>query len=205
MFDVTSLIQSGGLILIGLFIFSEVGLFLGFFLPGDTLLLTAGVFAMQGKLPLLGVIIVGIFAAIAGDSTSYIIGRKLGHKVFNKEESLIFNPRHIKQAEKFYQKYGSKAILVSHFLPIIRTFNPLVGGMAKMSYSRFLLFDAIGDTLWAIMLSLLGYYVASQIPGIDNYILIVVIAALVISVGPTIYHLIRHQKKMKAKAETKVS
>src|ERR1039457_5944874 len=116
MLDVTHIIQSGGLVLLGLFLFSEVGLFLGFFLPGDTLLIAAGIYAKEGKMDIAAVILVAAVAAIAGDSTAYFIGRNLGPRVFSKQNSVLFNPGHIAKAEKFYEKYGSKTLLVAHFI-----------------------------------------------------------------------------------------
>jgi membrane-associated protein len=199
MFNVTHIIQSGGLIFLGLFLFSEVGLFLGFFLPGDTLLLTAGIYAMQGKLPIAGVVIVAALAAIAGDTTAYLIGRHLGKRIFKKEESVLFNPKHVIRAEKFYEKYGARAVLIAHYLPVVRTFTPLVGGVASMPYPKFLAFDATGDTSWAVLLSLLGYYVASRIPNIDHYVLFAVAAVIVLSAGPTIIQIVRYRLKKKAK------
>ncbi len=196
MFDINHLVQSGGLLLIGLFLFSEVGLFLGFFLPGDTLLITAGVYASLGKLPLLSVIIVGAVAATTGDSTAYIIGRKLGRRVFKNQDSVLFNPKHVNRAESFFDKYGSKAVLIAHYMPFIRTLTPLLGGVAKMPYGRFLIFDSIGDISWAVVITLLGYYLGKKVPNIDHYVLYVVGFVVVISVIPTLVHLgMRWHKK----------
>jgi membrane-associated protein len=200
MLDVTHIIQSGGLLLLGVFLFAEVGLFLGFFLPGDTLLIAAGVYAMQGKLSVVSVIIVAALAASAGDSTSYFIGRKLGRKVFRKDDSILFRKDHIAKAENFYEKHGSKAVLIAHFLPVIRTFSPLLAGVGRMHYPKFLSLDLIGDTAWAIIITLAGYYVGSRIPNIDHYILIAVGAVVVISLAPTLYQLGKHLlKKRRAK------
>lgn len=199
-FNVSQLLSSGGLIdliIIGAFIYSEVALFLGFFLPGDTLLITAGILAMAGKLSLPLVIMVAIIAAIAGDSTSYLIGRKLGHKIFYKEDSLLFRKDHIRRAEEFYEKYGSKTILIAHFLPVIRTFSPLLAGVGKMKYLKFLSFDVIGDIAWVLVIVFAGYYVGSKIPNIDHYILFVLVAVIVVSLIPTIYHIGKHYLKKK--------
>jgi len=193
--NATHLISTGGLVLLGLFLFAEVGLFLGFFLPGDTLLLAAGIYAHEGKLPLLGVILVGIAAAIIGDSTSYWIGRKLGRRVFTKQESLLFKPEYVLRAEKFYEKWGTKAVSIAHFVPVVRTFTPLIGGVAKMPYKLFLAFDAIGDSAWALALSLLGYFVASHIPNIDSYVLYAVALVIICSAGPTLFQIVRYQLK----------
>lgn len=191
MFNVTHIIQSGGLALLGLFLFSEVGLFLGFFLPGDTLLIAAGVFAKEGKMSLAAIFVVAAIAAIAGDNTAYLIGRRFGKKVFKKQDSLLFDPNHVEKAEKFYEKHGPKTILIAHFLPIVRTFTPLLAGVGSMNYKKFLTFDIIGDVAWAISVTLVGYYVGSRIPNIDHYILIAVIAVVVLSSAPTIYHLFK--------------
>ncbi len=202
MFDVNSLIQSGGLLIIALFIFSEVGFFLGFILPGDTLLVAAGIFAMQGKLPLLAVIVVGALAAIAGDSTAYIIGRKLGRKVFERSHNFLFNDSHIKTSERFFNKYGKRSVLVSHCVPYVRTFLPLLGGVGAMPYWQFLVFDAIGDTIWALAVTLFGYYIGSRIPNINSYIVPAFILVLAVSIVPTIipvYLKLRKSKRMKTK------
>ncbi|HTB48966.1 MAG TPA: VTT domain-containing protein [Verrucomicrobiae bacterium] len=188
MLSVTHIIQSGGLVLLGLFLFAEVGLFLGFFLPGDTLLIAAGIYAKEGKLAIAGVIIVAAIAATAGDSTAYLIGRKLGRKVFRSEDGVIFRKDHVQKAEAFYEKHGPKTLLIAHFLPVVRTFTPLLAGVGKMRYTKFLSFDAIGDTCWAVLISLAGYYVGSRVPNVDHYILLALGAVIVITLSPTIYH-----------------
>lgn len=194
--SVTHIIQSGGLFLLGLFLFAEVGLFLGFFLPGDTLLITAGIYAKEGKLNIAAVIVVAAVAAIAGDSLAYVIGRHGGRRLFTKEDSLLFQKSHVETAEKFYDRYGAKLILIAHFLPVVRTFTPLLAGVAKMPYRRFLTFDAVGDTAWSVVIALVGYYIGSRIPGIDHYILAIVLFAVIVSSGPTIFHVVRlHLKK----------
>ncbi len=205
MLNVTHIIQSGGLILLGLFIFAEVGLFLGFFLPGDTLVITAGIFAKQGKLNIAAVILVAAIAAIAGDSTSYYLGRKFGRGLFKKEDSVFFDPKHVAKAEKFYDKYGPKTLLVAHFIPVVRTFTPLLAGVSKMHYPKFLKFNAAGDIFWAVSVALIGYYIGSKIPNIDNYILGVLLFVVFASSAPTIYHIVKAQLKhnaLKKKSET---
>ncbi|HSW36810.1 MAG TPA: DedA family protein [Candidatus Saccharimonadales bacterium] len=191
MFDVAQIVQAGGLALIAAIVFAEVGLMVGFFLPGDTLLLTAGVFAGQGKLPLAGTIIVIALAAMAGDNTAYLIGHKLGRRLFRKPNGLIFRQEYIVKAEKFYEIYGSKTALIAHFLPIIRTFSPLLSGVAKMPYAKFTLFDAIGDIAWALSITLLGYFVGTRIPNINHYIMLFLAVVVTASFGPTLYHLIK--------------
>lgn len=193
MFDVNHIIQSGGLLLLGGFLFAEVGLFLGFFLPGDTLVIAAGIYAKQGKLSIAAVLLVSAVAAIAGDSLAYYIGRRLGPSVFKKEDSIIFRPDHVRRAEAFFEKHGPKTLLISHFLPVIRTFTPLLAGVAGMPYRRFLTFNVIGDIFWATTTGLLGYYVGSRIPHIDTYILIALAFVVAATLLPTIYHFIRIQ------------
>lgn len=191
MLDVNSIIAAGGLALIALIIFAEVGLMVGFFLPGDTLLLSAGIFAAQGKLPLEWTIAVIAVAAILGDNTAYLIGHKLGPRLFRKKDGLIFRHEYVVKAEKFYEIYGSKTALLAHWLPIIRTFAPLLAGVGKMHYPKFAVYDAIGDCAWAAAVTLLGYFVGSKIPDIDHYIMLTLAIVIVASFGPSAYHLIK--------------
>jgi membrane-associated protein len=189
MFDVAHIIQTGGLLLIAAIIFAESGMFVGFFFPGDTLLLTAGVFAAQGKLPLELTILVIAAAAIAGDNTGYHIGRSLGHRLFTKKDGLLFRKEYVDRAEKFYERWGSRTMLIAHFVPVVRTFVPPVAGVARMNYKQFVLFDAIGDTAWAVIVTMIGYWFGQKIPNIDHYIIGAVVAVMVITLGPTLYHL----------------
>ena len=193
--NVNDIIQSGGLFVLAVIVYAEVGLLLGFFLPGDTLLIAAGIYAHQGHLSIVAVIVVVAVAAILGDNTGYFIGRKLGPRLFYKPDGVIFNKKHIDTAEKFYEKYGAKTLLISHFLPIIRTFQPVLAGAAHMPYKKFLTFNIIGDLFWAISVPLLGYYVGSRIPNIDKYIMLVLLFAILASVGPALYHLVKLKLK----------
>ncbi len=189
MLNVEHLIQTGGLALIAAIIFGESGMFIGFFFPGDTLLLTAGVFAGQGKLPLLWTILVIAAAAIAGDNTGYHIGKRYGRRLFRKPDGLVFRQEYIGRAEAFYERFGSKTMLLAHFVPIIRTFAPAVAGVAHMQYKQFVFFDTIGDSAWAASVTLVGYWFGSKIPNLDHYILLAVAAVMIFTLGPTIYHL----------------
>jgi membrane-associated protein len=199
MLNVMHVIQSGGLFLLGGFLFAEVGLFLGFFLPGDTLVIAAGIYAKEGKLSIAGVLIVAAVAATAGDSMAYFIGHKLGPRIFRNKDSVIFQPDHVAKAEKFYERYGPKTLLIAHFLPIVRTFTPLLAGVAKMPYKRFLLFDAIGDTTWAVSVSLVGYYIGSRIPNVDHYILLGLGIVVLLTLLPTIFQIIKLQLRKRRK------
>ncbi|HUC88204.1 MAG TPA: VTT domain-containing protein [Candidatus Binatia bacterium] len=187
------LIASGGLLLIALLIFGESGMLIGFFFPGDTLLISAGVFAAQGKLPggIVALIIVVAIAAIAGDNTGYLIGKHGGRRLFSKKDSKVFRHEYIEQTEKFYERFGSKTMLLAHFLPVIRTFAPIVAGIGRMPRLQFFIFDGIGDMAWAIIVSLIGYWFGSKIPNIDHYILLAVVLAIAFSFGPVVYHVLK--------------
>jgi len=194
MFDVTHLIEVGGLLFIAAVIFAESGMMVGFFFPGDTLLLSAGILAAGGKLPLLWTLLVIAGAAILGDNTGYHIGRKLGPRLFHKEDGVVFRKQHIERAEAFYERYGAKTMLVAHFVPIVRSFAPVTAGAGKMPLKQFMLFDAIGDVAWAAALTLFGYFVGSRVPGIDKYIEPLLIIIVLIFLLPTLYHIFKDPK-----------
>jgi membrane-associated protein len=202
MFDVHNIVQAGGLLVIAAIIFGESGMFIGFFFPGDTLLLSAGVFAAQGHLDLALTIAIIAAAAIAGDNVGYHIGKRYGRKLFRKPDGLIFRQEYMQRAEHFYERFGSKTMLIAHFVPVVRTFAPPVAGIAHMPYKKYILFDAIGDTVWATVVTLIGYWFGSKIPNIDHYILAAVVTVMVVTLGPTVYHLVRAiwQKKHSAKS-----
>lgn len=177
--------------LIAVIIFAESGMFVGFFFPGDTLLLAAGVFAAQGKLSMASIILVVIVAAICGDNVGYFIGKKYGRKLFNKKDGVLFRQEYVQRAEDFYEKHGDKTMLVSHFVPIVRTFAPPVAGVARMNHKKYFIYDAIGICSWAISVTYIGYFFGTKIPNIDNYIMLAVGAVMLITLGPTIYHVIK--------------
>jgi membrane-associated protein len=190
MFDVTHLVQTGGLLLIALIIFAESGMMVGFLFPGDTLLFSAGILAASDKLPIVLTLVVIAAAAILGDNIGYLIGRHLGRRLF-KKDSLVFRHDYIMRAEKFYEKYGSKTMLLAHFVPIVRTFAPVTAGAGKMNHKQFIIFDAIGDIAWALAVTLLGYFVGSRIPGIEKYIEPVLIIVVLAFLAPTLYHVLK--------------
>jgi membrane-associated protein len=194
MFDVNHILQAGGLLVIAAIIFAESGMMVGFFFPGDTLLLSAGVLAASGKLSLPSVMVVIALAAIVGDNTGYQIGKSLGPRLFKKKDSLVFRKEYIDKAEEFYEKHGSKTMLLAHFVPVIRAFAPVTAGASKMPRKLFIIFDAIGDIAWTILLSLFGYYIGSRIPSIDKYIEPVLVLVIVIVLAPTIFHIVRDPK-----------
>lgn len=206
MIDVTGWIEAGGLLVIFLIIFSESGMMVGFFFPGDTLLLSAGVLAAAGKLHLPLVLLVAAVAAILGDNIGYQIGKFLGPKLF-KKDSFIFRHEYIERAERFFEKYGSKTMMLAHFVPIVRTYAPVAAGAAKMPRAKFAIFDAIGDIAWAVTITLIGYFVGSRIPSIDKYIEPVLVLIIVLSLLPAIvkYYLERRKFKSQAKNNAKNS
>jgi len=195
MLDVSEIVRSGGLLLIALIIFAESGMFVGFFFPGDTLLITAGIFSAQGHLPLLPTLLVIALAAIAGDNIGYWIGRRYGVHLFDKPDSAIFRQEYLRQAHSFYQRWGSRTMLFAHFVPVVRTFAPPVAGLAEMNYRQFVLFDAIGDTSWAVLVTLVGYWFGSKIPDLDHYILLGLAGVMVFTLAPTIYHVVKARRK----------
>lgn len=177
-----------------LIIFAESGMMVGFFFPGDTLLFSAGILAATGQINIVWTVIVISLAAIIGDNTGYHIGRKLGPKLFTKKDSLIFRHDYIMKAERFYEKHGPKTMLVAHFIPVIRSFAPVTAGAGKMNYRKFVFFDAIGDISWAASITLLGYFLGSRVPGIEKMIEPVLIAIILVTLLPTIYHAIKDPK-----------
>ncbi|MEO8348597.1 MAG: VTT domain-containing protein, partial [Acidobacteriota bacterium] len=144
MTDVETLVRVGGLTAMTAIVFAETGLMIGFFLPGDSLLVTAGVFAATGQLNIWILNLLLITSAIVGDTVGYWFGRKMGPALFRRPKSLLFNPDHLRRAHDFYEKHGGKTIIIARFMPIIRTFAPIVAGMAEMKYRRFLSFNVLG-------------------------------------------------------------
>jgi membrane-associated protein len=193
MFDVNHLVQTGGLLIISLIIFAESGMMVGFFFPGDTLLFAAGIFAATGQLNIVAAIVCIAIAAILGDNIGYLIGKHLGPKLF-KKDGIVFRKEYIAQAEKFYEKYGTKTMLVAHFIPVIRTFAPVTAGAGSMNHRQFIFFDAIGDIAWAVLVTLAGYFIGSRIPGIEIYIEPVLILVVLAVLLPTIIHALRDPK-----------
>ncbi|HBQ50480.1 hypothetical protein A3B42_01640 [Candidatus Daviesbacteria bacterium RIFCSPLOWO2_01_FULL_38_10] len=194
-FDLASLIQTIGYFGVFAIVFLESGMMVGFFFPGDSLLFTAGFLASQGFLDI-KILIVGCFiAAITGDSIGYYIGKKLGPKIFTKNNSLLFQKKHLERAQQFYDKHGGKTIILARFIPVIRAFAPVVAGVGTMNYKRFVFFNFLGAVLWAIIIPLLGFYLGSAIPDVDKYLLPIVGLIIVASVLPAIHHVIINRGK----------
>lgn len=194
MFDVTHLVQSGGLLMLAAIIFAESGMMVGFFFPGDTLLFSAGILAAAGHLPIVWTVVVIAAAAIIGDNCGYHIGKHLGPRLFKKKDSLIFREDLIQKAERFYEKYGTKTMLIAHFIPVIRSFAPVTAGAGKMDYRQFVVYDAIGDIAWATSITLLGYFVGSQIPGVEKLIEPILVIIIAVTLLPTLFHALKDPK-----------
>ncbi|HEX8763044.1 MAG TPA: VTT domain-containing protein [Candidatus Saccharimonadales bacterium] len=188
-----------GLTLIGLIITAETGLLIGFFLPGDTLLFTAGFFAAQGKLPLAAVLTVIFFSAIIGDNIGYTIGKKTGPRLFKKKDGIIFRQEYIQHAKDFYEKHGGKTIIIARYVPIVRTFAPLIAGVAHMSRARFFAFNVLGAFIWTVSIVLAGYWLGSLIDPkvMEKFIVLAISLATLVTMGPTLYHLLK-EKRLRA-------
>ncbi len=187
-------IAAGGLIVIAFIIFAESGLLFGFFFPGDTLLLLSGVLASQGQFNLLFLLITIAVSASAGGQVGYLIGEKYGPKVFTKEDGILFKQEYITRSEDFYEKHGGKTIMLARFIPIIRTFAPVVAGVGKMNYKAFTFYNIAGSVVWGVSVTLVGYFFGSKIPNLDRYILILVVAVMILSFAPVVYHVISNPK-----------
>jgi membrane-associated protein len=191
MFNASHIIESGGLLVIAIMIFAESGMLLGFIFPGDTLLFTAGFFAGQGRLPLIGLIITVIIAAILGDNIGYQIGKTAGKKLFRKEDGVLFRQSYVVKAESFYEKHGGKTILFASFFPVIRTFVPMVAGIGHMDRKKFVIYNVFGVIAWGGGVVLLGDWLGHKIPNIDKYLIPAMGLAVLISFGPMLFHIVQ--------------
>jgi membrane-associated protein len=180
------LIATGGSPLVCLIVFVETGLFVGFFLPGDSLLVTAGIFAAAGVIPLHSLLLPVMACAIVGDQLGYWIGRAAGPALYRREDSFLFRRSHLVRAHEFYEKYGGRAVIFARFVPIIRTFCPPVTGAAQMPYGRYLAFDVVGGICWVAAMILGGFSLGRSIPNIGSKIHFVIAGVIVVSLLPAI-------------------
>lgn len=194
MFDLRSLLEWAGYAGIFAIVFAESGLLIGFFLPGDSLLFTAGFLASQGVFAILPLTLLCFVAAVLGDSVGYAFGNRIGRKIFTREDSIFFHRTNLLRAERFYLQHGGKAIVLARFLPVVRTFAPILAGVGSMSYARFLAYNVFGGFVWAVGLTLAGYFLGSAIPDVDRYLVPIVIGIIVFSVLPTLFHVLRHKE-----------
>ncbi len=191
-----TIIQTLGLAGVVAIIFAESGLFFGFFLPGDSLLFTAGVAAAAGLLNIWWLVLGAIVAAILGDSVGYAFGRRVGSKIFSRPDSRFFKKKYLEQTKEFYSKHGKQAIILARFVPVVRTFTPILAGVGTMPYRQFVLYNIVGGVIWGGGLPILGYFFGQLIPNPDRYLLPVVVVIIIISFIPVFRHaLSRYNKK----------
>lgn len=194
MLDVNTIVQSGGILLVAFIVFAESGLLIGFWLPGDTLLLGAGILASQGEISIGWLVFTVVLAAIIGDNVGYSIGHRTGHRIFKKDDGILFQKEHVERAEKFYEKHGGKTIILARFIPVVRTFAPLVAGVGKMSRQRFMMFNVVGAVLWGAGITLLGYWFGTKIPGLEKYVHDVLLIIIFVSIASSLIHILREEK-----------
>ncbi len=195
--DPQALIATVGTLGVIAIIFLETGAFFGFFFPGDSLLFTAGFFASQGHVPL-GWLLIGAFlAAVIGDSVGYAFGKRVGTTLFSKDDSVFFNKKHIARAQHFYEKHGKKTIILARFIPIVRTFAPIVAGIGEMRYKTFLTFNIFGGFLWTWAMLWLGYGLGSLIPNPDRYLLPAIAVIILSSASPAVREVWKNRKLIK--------
>lgn len=197
-FDLVKLIETIGYVGLALIIFAESGLFFGFFFPGDSLLLTAGLLASRGVLNIYILIPVLFVAAVLGDNVGYWFGEKTGPRIFTRPNSFLFKQENLHKAHAFYERHGGKTITLARWLPVIRTFVPIVAGAARMNYRRFIVFNLLGALAWAVGMPLLGYALGrafGSIEGIDRYFTLLVLAFFLIPGIPALLHLWRDNRQ----------
>lgn len=198
MLNVNDIIQAGGLLAVGFIIFAESGLLIGFFLPGDTLLLAAGLFASQGKLPLGWLLLTVILAAIIGYQFGYKIGEKAGPKVFKRKGGILFREDYVARTNAFLAKYGGATVVLARFIAHVRTFVSVIAGAGRMDQREFFIYNVLGGTLWGAGVTLLGFLLGNTVPNIDRYFFPAIIAALVIIYIVTFWQLSKNRERRQA-------
>ena len=190
-----ALVRWGGYVALTAIVFTETGLLIGFFLPGDSLLITAGLVAATGALNIWWLNALLIAAAVVGDSVGYAIGARLGPRLFTREKSLLFNPKHVERTRDFYERYGAKTIVIARFVPIVRTFAPVVAGVGEMRYRRFLTYNVVGGVGWVVSMTWAGYLLGHAIPDINRHIHIVVVIVIILSLIPIVIEVLRARRR----------
>jgi membrane-associated protein len=199
MFDITHWIQvygtTVGYLSVAGIIFAETGLFFGFFLPGDSILFPAGLLASRGYLNIFVLCLLSFIAAVLGNIVGYYFGKHVGHRIFNRTDSIFFHRDHIRRAHAFYEKYGAKTIILARFVPVIRTFAPIVAGVSAMNFAEFLTFSSIGALIWAVGLPVAGFYLGRVIPNVDRYLLPLIALVILVSLAPAIIEVLKHKER----------
>ncbi len=195
-FSLTSLIQFVGYP--GLFtaVFLESGVFFGFFLPGASMLFTAGLLASQGFFNIWILIPLVTLAAILGDNVGYWFGAKVGVRLFERQNSRFFHQEHLERAKKFYERHGFLAIVLARFVPIVRTFTPIIAGIVRMQYRRFFIYNILGALMWGSGVTFLGYYLGEKVPGIDTYLAPIILVIIIVTCIPLVLEFFRERKKV---------
>ncbi len=175
-------------------IFAETGLLIGFFLPGDSLLFTAGFLSSQGVFDIRLLIALCGVAAVVGDGIGYAFGVRVGPRIFSREDSLLFHRDHLTRAQRFYERHGPKAVVLARFVPFARTFVPILAGVGRMRYRRFLTYNIVGAGLWAVGIPFIGYSLGRSIPGVDQYLLPIILLIILLSISPGIIHVLRNRE-----------
>ena len=191
--DLVALIKTVGYIGLFVIVFAESGLFIGFFLPGDSLLFTAGFLASQGYLNVWILAPLVFTAAILGDNVGYAFGKRVGPSIFKRENSLLFHKDHLERSRLFYAKHGGRTLILARFLPIVRTFAPILAGVGRMQYRTFLVYNIVGGALWSLGLSITGFYLGHLFPDVDRYLIPIILGIIFISILPMFVKLIRHR------------
>ena len=198
-FDLLKLLPTIGYAGITAIVFAESGLLFGFFLPGDSLLFTAGFLASQGFFDIRLLTVLCFAAAVLGDTVGYFFCHEFGRRLVLKKGSILFHKENLRKAEHFYEKHGKKTIILARFLPVVRTFAPIVAGIGAMEYKTFLAYNVIGGFLWAVGLTIAGYYLGKSIPNVDKYLIPIVLGIIILSVLPTALHILKdpnHRKEI---------
>ncbi|MBI2609694.1 VTT domain-containing protein [Candidatus Giovannonibacteria bacterium] len=195
--DLVTLIKTVGYLGVFGIIFAESGLFVGFFLPGDSLLFTAGFLASQNFINIWALAFIAFGGAVLGDNFGYAFGRRIGPALFSREDSRIFKKKYLHYAQSYYEKNGPPTIVLARFVPIVRTFAPILAGVGRMHYRTFVFYNLFGGFIWTFGLSFLGYFLGSVVPNIDNYLLPVILAVIIISFIPGVWHIIKNRNDFK--------
>jgi membrane-associated protein len=191
-------VRWGGYIVLVAIVFTETGLLVGFFLPGDSLLITAGLVAATGQLNIWWLNVLLILAAVLGDSVGYAIGWRAGPRLFTRPKSMLFNPKHIERTRAFYARHGAKTIVIARFVPIIRTFAPVVAGVGQMEYRRFVFYNIAGGVGWVTSMTWAGYLLGQAVPNIGEHIHVVVAIVILLSLIPILVELVRERRRRSA-------
>lgn len=192
--SIPEIIRWGGLLALIAIVFIETGLLVGFFLPGDSLLVTAGLFAAKGDLDIVTLNLTLITAAILGDSTGYSIGRAAGKRLFSRPDSLFFKREHLERTRAFYERHGGKTIILARFVPIVRTFAPVVAGAAEMDYRRFLMYNVVGGVGWVVSMTMVGYLLVTAFPVTEHHIEKVILVVVFLSILPGIIEYLKGRR-----------